>query len=338
MKNLAILIVALLGQQIDPDFSRVVITFGNPPKIFNSFGEKNKYHELKQLIENAKSTEFRFYLKMILIDFDKYFSLDSKEKVRIKYFLKKIHDHNYNPDYKKRSSIAKEILNEYKEIITLFGDFSYFDLTISGYILTIMLDDLRWKESPHDERHKFLTFKINHEIERFSNSKWSGSPLLSKFYLIRCFDLKAKKDFTGLLKSSNTALDLLNTIAVNNGDEILIEACGYRILSLNMTGYHGETVVFFEKLSKNILENEQKLNSISCIYSSVADSYFQLGKLDLGESYQELALSKIHNFYLDLEHPEVIAEAKKLYKMLEKRGKKGEMAKIEERYNLKKHP
>jgi len=225
--------------------------------------------------------------------------------------------------------LRKDIFSDYKICIGYFGELSYFDLTISTYILSIKMVT---------DRETDYTVEIDNLFKRFENSEWKGSPLLSSIILLQCNNLEYKKNYERLLATANSAYLLRKEVNSDENDEIFSSPIRFIFSALNNSRRHNDAIIFFNKVGQKVFKSDRVIYNSAKIYSSVADSYFELEKFDLGESYQELALSKMHQTFLDLEHPDVIAEAKKLYKMLEKQGKKEEMKKIEERYNLKKYP
>ncbi len=295
----------------------------------------NSDEEIDALLMAAdiRRDEFRFhYLMRLKSDINKLKKIEQLNEVEIKKNVA-VFSENNNISGKNPATIKRidELLSARKKLLVIFGEFSYVDLMVSTDILAIKMASAPEKNFAED---------IDAEMQRFEGSDWSNSPMLSQFYLLKCASLRSSGAYGLMYKNSIIAKKMREKLCANKADPAHLGPVSYEFESLCLQGKYNDVINLYKSVPGELLEStsEKYLNAISVVYSSLASSYFEIGKIDLAITYQEIALGKAYQCFSDRDYPVVRKQAIKLRDILKKKGDLAAMQAVEERFNLKAAP
>ncbi len=296
------------------------------------FSILKKDMEIKALLkdEKARPEGFRFhYLMMLNNDVEKMSGLNLSAESGI---VKSAAVFLANNKYSKNNPVSNERLKQmsecHKELIVVFGPASSVDLRITTEILANKVASFPERDFVDD---------ISAEIDRFENSSWKGSPMLAHLYVVKCRNMVNLRSYGLAYDTILKVKKMHEEICPNKSDPIHLGPVSYEVQSLCSLGKYSDVLTIFRNIPDKLLDNDERkyLSGISRIYSSIATSYYETGKIELAATYQELALGKAYQCFLDRDYPAVIEQAVKLRNILEKKGDLSAMRAIEERFNLK---
>lgn len=221
----------------------------------------------------------------------------------------------------------KEIVSCRSSCVKLFGECSYVDLVATIEILLL-------KTASFPEQN--FASEIASEINRFESSTWKGSPILSSLYLVQCSNSRNTKNYDAMYSSSVKAKEMRDMISGNKLDGMHLGPISYQFQALLGMKRYDSVVRLYKTVPSELLETTDRryLASVAQIISAIASSYLETGNLDSACIYQELALSKVYQGFLERDHPAVTDQATKLQEFLAKKRDFITMRAIEERFNL----
>ncbi len=233
-----------------------------------------------------------------------------------------------NPISKDR---LEKLRSAHKVIISTFGAASYFDFVATCKILVLKIVSFPGQD---------FSDEIDADIYRFEKLTFKNSPMLTQLYIAKCGNYRNLKNYSAMYDAAKKAKKMCAEICKDMLDPIHLGASSYEIQALCGLKNHSAVIDLFKKIPQSLLDvSERKyLSGISNIYSSVSVSYMHFDKIDLSIACQEMALSKMYEFCLNRDAPEVFEQAEKLRDILVKKGELGSMRIIEERYKLKPLP
>lgn len=329
MMLILMLLTFLQNEQNDSErFLKLAKNLTEPSKVERICDLENEVSELLVKMSPEKNNFEYQYLRAVKSDIKIMRSYGSSGGGDISSTFKKFTDEKqYYGRLPLDMATLDEMVSARAELIRAFGECSFIDLFATRQLLT-------FKALSYPQKN--LTNEISFEIARFEKSTWAGSPFLSNFYMIQCANAKNIGDFELMYKNSLISKERIKLIIGGKPEVALLSPVSFEFRALNGLKRYHEILEQFKNVPNKLLDNSDKISCglISPIYSAVAASYLDSGKIDHAIVYQELALAKIHQRFEDRNNLEVTEQALKFREILKLKKDYVLLRKIEERYTL----